>query len=193
MLDFFESYGRIWGDEVEAAAYTSVMEEVTDGRIRHGGGYRRWAAAAARRDGRGRSAARRAACRCPADAEPGDRGRGGGLPCGARRWVDEAGRRRVVRHGHAPKRSIQTGIGPIEVRRPRVRDRGASSTSSGIRFTSAVLPAYLRRARNVAELLPSRLYLKGVWNRAVAEKRKRSRSCSVRTRRACRRPPSGAW
>jgi putative transposase len=75
--------------------------------------------------------------------------------------VDEEGRRRVVRHGHAPKRALQTGIGPIEVRRPRVRDRGADDESTRIRFTSAVLPAYLRRARNVEELLPW-LYLKGI-------------------------------
>ena len=75
--------------------------------------------------------------------------------------VDEEGRRRLVRHGHAPKRSLQTGIGAIEVRRPRVRDRGADNESHRIRFTSAVLPAYLRRARNVEELLPW-LYLKGI-------------------------------
>ncbi len=70
------------------------------------------------------------------------------------------GRRRLVRNGHAPERTIQTGIGPIEVRRPRVRDRGAAG-GAPIRFTSAVLPAYLRRTRNVEELLPW-LYLKGV-------------------------------
>ena len=75
--------------------------------------------------------------------------------------VDEEGRRRLVRHGHAPKRALQTGIGPIEVRQPRVRDRGADDESNRIRFTSAVLPAYLRRARNVEELLPW-LYLKGI-------------------------------
>jgi putative transposase len=75
--------------------------------------------------------------------------------------LDETGRRRVVRHGHAPKRLIQTGIGPIEVRRPRVRDRGADTENERIRFTSAVLPAYLRRTRNVEELLPW-LYLKGI-------------------------------
>jgi putative transposase len=68
--------------------------------------------------------------------------------------VDKEGRRRVVRHGHAAKRSLQTGIGPIEVRRPRVRDRGADDENNRIRFTSAVLPAYLRRTRNVEELLP---------------------------------------
>ena len=65
-----------------------------------------------------------------------------------------------MRNGHAPERSIQTGIGPIEVQRPRVRDRGAGAEPA-IRFTSAVLPAYLRRTRNVEELLPW-LCLKGV-------------------------------
>jgi len=74
--------------------------------------------------------------------------------------VDDAGRRRLVRNGHAPRRTIQTGIGPIAVERPRVRDRGAGDASR-IRFTSAVLPAYLRRARNIEELLPW-LYLKGI-------------------------------
>ncbi len=74
--------------------------------------------------------------------------------------VDEQGRRRLVRNGHAPERQIQTGIGPIAVRRPKVRDRGAQDAEP-IRFTSAVLPAYLRRTRNIEELLPW-LYLKGV-------------------------------
>jgi putative transposase len=74
--------------------------------------------------------------------------------------TDDRGRHRVVRNGHAPERQIQTGIGPLEVRRPRVRDRGAAAEAP-IRFTSAVLPAYLRRTRNIEELLPW-LYLKGV-------------------------------
>ena len=59
-----------------------------------------------------------------------------------------------------PSASFQTGIGGIEFHRPRVRDRGADGASR-IRFTSAVLPAYLRRAGNIEELLPC-LYLKGV-------------------------------
>ncbi len=75
--------------------------------------------------------------------------------------VDEHGRRRLVRNGHAPERQIQTGIGPLEVRRPKVRDRGGAVGGEPIRFTSAVLPAYLRRTRNIEELLPW-LYLKGV-------------------------------
>ena len=74
--------------------------------------------------------------------------------------ADDTGRRRLVRNGHAPQRSIQTGIGPIEVRRPRVRDRGARGAPR-IRFTSAVLPAYLRRAKNLEGLLPW-LDLKGI-------------------------------
>jgi putative transposase len=75
-------------------------------------------------------------------------------------FVDEQGRRRVVRNGHAPERRLQTGIGPIEVRRPRVRDRGDAS-SGPIAFTSVILPPYLRRTRNIEELLPW-LYLKGI-------------------------------
>ena len=74
---------------------------------------------------------------------------------------DERGRRRVVRNGHAPEREIQTGIGPIAVRRPKVRDRGIGSAGERIRFTSKVLPPFLRRTRNVEELLPW-LYLKGI-------------------------------
>jgi hypothetical protein len=45
--------------------------------------------------------------------------------------VDQTGRRRLVRHGQAPKRSIQKGIGPIEVRRPRVKDRSAMWRGAG--------------------------------------------------------------
>ncbi len=75
--------------------------------------------------------------------------------------VDDTGRRRLVRNGHAPERTIQTGIGPIAVRRPKVRDRGAAEGEQPIRFTSAILPAYLRRTRNIEELLPW-LYLKGL-------------------------------
>jgi putative transposase len=74
---------------------------------------------------------------------------------------DAHGRRRVVRNGHAPEREIQTGIGPVAVRRPRVRDRGDGRGGEPIRFTSKVLPPFLRRTRNVEELLPW-LYLKGI-------------------------------
>ena len=72
-----------------------------------------------------------------------------------------AGRRRIVRHGHLPEREIETGIGPVAVRCPRVRDRGAGETGPRVRFTSRILPPYLRRAKSIEELLPW-LYLKGI-------------------------------
>jgi hypothetical protein len=67
--------------------------------------------------------------------------------------LDEVGRRRVVRNGHVPEREIQTWIGPIAVRRPRVGDR-AADVNAQVRFTSKVLPPVLRRTRNIEELLP---------------------------------------
>src|SRR4051812_20505240 len=81
--------------------------------------------------------------------------------------TDGQGRRRLVRNGHAPERQIQTGIGPLEVRRPKVRDRSVAGDEP-IRFTSAILPAYLRRTSNIEELLPW-LYLKGVSTGQFAE------------------------
>ena len=72
-------------------------------------------------------------------------------------FVDAAGRRRVVRNGYLPERAIQTGIGPVSVRQPRIRDRG----DGAIRFTSAILPRYLRRTKSLEDLLPW-LYLKGI-------------------------------
>jgi len=71
------------------------------------------------------------------------------------------GRARVVRHGHGPARTIQTGIGPVEVARAKVRDRGAASDGERIRFSSAVLPLWARRTRSLDALLPV-LYLRGV-------------------------------
>jgi transposase-like protein len=71
------------------------------------------------------------------------------------------GRRRVVRNGYRPEREIQTGIGPVVVRAPRLRDRRAAEDAPPIRFTSALLPRYLRRTRSLEDLLPW-LYLKGI-------------------------------
>ena len=75
--------------------------------------------------------------------------------------VDEQGRRRIVRNGHLPERLIQTGIGPVDVRQPRVRDRRAGKGDGAIRFTSAILPRYLRRTKSLEDLLPW-LYLRGI-------------------------------
>ena len=71
------------------------------------------------------------------------------------------GRDRIVRHGHGPQRAIQTGVGPIEVRRTKVRDRGDVGTKEKIRFTSAILPKWARRTKSLDALLPV-LYLRGV-------------------------------
>ena len=55
-----------------------------------------------------------------------------------------------------------TGIGPVGVRQPRVRDRGAAEDDAGrIRFTPAILPPYARRSRSLEVLIPI-LYLKGI-------------------------------
>lgn len=70
---------------------------------------------------------------------------------------DERGRQQVVRNGYLPRREVQTGIGSIPVRVPRVRDR----SGSGIRFSSSILPPYLRRSKSLEELIPW-LYLKGI-------------------------------
>ncbi len=72
------------------------------------------------------------------------------------------GRERVVRHGHGPERQVQTGIGPVEVQRPKLRDRAVSEAAADrIRFTSAILPRWSRRTRSLDALLPI-LYLRGV-------------------------------
>jgi putative transposase len=71
------------------------------------------------------------------------------------------GRDRVVRHGHGPTRTIQTGIGPVDVNRVKIRDRGAASNGERIRFTSAILPLWARRTRSLDALLPV-LYLRGI-------------------------------
>jgi transposase-like protein len=72
------------------------------------------------------------------------------------------GRQRVVRHGHGPERSIQTGIGALDVRRPKVRDRAADvADEKKIRFTSAILPKWARRSKSLDALLPV-LYLRGL-------------------------------
>jgi putative transposase len=71
-----------------------------------------------------------------------------------------AGRQRLVRHGHLPKREIMTGIGPVAVRQPRVRDREPSA-GERIRFSSSILPPYARRTKSLEVLIPI-LYLKGI-------------------------------
>jgi transposase-like protein len=67
------------------------------------------------------------------------------------------GRQTIVRNGYLPERTIQTGIGDVTVKVPKVRDR----SGSGICFNSHLLPLYLRRTKSIEELIPW-LYLKGL-------------------------------
>jgi len=71
--------------------------------------------------------------------------------------VTESGLQQIVRNGYLPARTIQTGIGNIAVEVPRTRDRGGE----GIIFHSALLPPYLKRTKQMDELIPW-LYLKGI-------------------------------
>ena len=84
--------------------------------------------------------------------------------CFVAMWKDlklPDGRDRVVRHGHGPHRTIQTGVGPVEVRRAKVRDRGDVGAEEKIRFSSSILPKWARRTKSLDALLPV-LYLRGV-------------------------------
>ncbi len=76
---------------------------------------------------------------------------------------DAAGRARMVRNGHLPERTIQTGLGQVAVKAPRVHDR-----SGQVRFNSNIVPRYLRRSRSIEALLPW-LYLKGISSGEFSE------------------------
>jgi transposase-like protein len=76
--------------------------------------------------------------------------------------VDEHGYRLVVRNGHAPARTLATGVGQVEVVRPRVDDRRTDPvTGQRVQFHSVLLPRWCRRSPKVAEVLPL-LYLHGL-------------------------------
>jgi len=82
--------------------------------------------------------------------------------------LDSSGHRLVVRNGHAKPRTIDTGIGAIEVQPPRVNDRHVDEKGERIRFTSKILPPYLRRTKSLEEFIPW-LYLKGISTGDFAE------------------------
>ena len=67
------------------------------------------------------------------------------------------GQQVVARNGYLPERTVQTGIGNVEVKVPKIRDRSAS----GIKFNSTIVPPYLKRSKSMEELIPW-LYLKGI-------------------------------
>ena len=73
---------------------------------------------------------------------------------------DDNGRQRVVRNGYLPEREILTGIGPVEVKVPRSRDRQGVERDK-IEFKSNIIPSYLRKTKSLEELIPC-LYLRGI-------------------------------
>jgi putative transposase len=79
---------------------------------------------------------------------------------------DEKNRRQVVRHGHLPERTILTGVGPVAVHQPRVHDRRPEAERE--KFTSKILPPYLRKTRNLEAVIPW-LYLKGISTGGMSE------------------------
>ena len=74
---------------------------------------------------------------------------------------DAEGHQTVVRNGHAPRRLILTGVGPVAVRRPRIDEREAKGQGGHQRFTSGILPRFLRRSPTLEGALAT-LYLKGI-------------------------------
>ena len=74
---------------------------------------------------------------------------------------DFQGRRLVVRNGYHPARSILAANGSIEVEQPRVNDKRVDADGNRLRFTSRILPPYLRKSKVIEELVPW-LYLKGI-------------------------------
>ena len=80
---------------------------------------------------------------------------------------DARGNRLVVRNGYQPAREILTGAGRLAVAQPRVRDNSREKESR-VRFSSKVLPPYLRRSKSIDELIPW-LYLKGISTGDFAE------------------------
>jgi transposase-like protein len=79
---------------------------------------------------------------------------------------DERGRRQVVRNGHLPTRKLMTGLGEMEIRQPRVHDRRRGEQAE--KFTSKILPPYLRKTKSIEELIPW-LYLKGISTGDMSE------------------------
>ena len=71
--------------------------------------------------------------------------------------TDDLGRKQVVRNGYLPQREIMTGLGPVDIKVPKTRDRSGQK----IHFRSELLPPYIKRTQSVETVLPW-LYLKGI-------------------------------
>ena len=84
------------------------------------------------------------------------------------RQLDQDSHQLVVRNGYLPQRKIQTGIGQVPVRQPRINDKRLDQNGQRRRFSSKILPPYLRRTRSIDELIPW-LYLKGISTGGFSE------------------------
>lgn len=82
--------------------------------------------------------------------------------------VDQDGYRLVVRNGHHRRRAVHTGVGTVEVEQPRVNDKRVDADGARFKFTSKILPPYLRRTKNLEEFIPW-LYLKGISTNDFSE------------------------
>jgi len=82
--------------------------------------------------------------------------------------LDEAGHRLVVRNGAKNPRTVLTGVGPLQVTQPRVDDKRVDENGIRFRFTSKILPPYLRKTGTIEELIPW-LYLKGIGTNDMSD------------------------
>jgi Transposase, Mutator family len=97
---------------------------------------------------------------------------------------DCEGRALVVRNGRAQTRNLTLGVGTVE---PRVNDRRRDEQGQRQRFSSRILPPYVRRSPKVAEVLPIP-YLRRFFLPAISAPH--WKGCWARTRLGCRRPTS---
>lgn len=81
---------------------------------------------------------------------------------------DEGGHQQIVRNGYLPGRELQTGIGKLNIKQPRARDKREVSDDEKIKFRSQILPPYLRRTKQMEELIPW-MYLKGISSNDFSE------------------------
>jgi len=82
--------------------------------------------------------------------------------------MDEKGHRLVVRNGYLPERTIQTGIGGVRIRQPRVEDGRVGPDGEAMKFRSKILPPYLRKTKSLDAMIPW-LYLKGISTGGFSE------------------------
>ena len=99
---------------------------------------------------------------------------------------DQQGRALVVRNGRGQARKLTLGAGTVALKAPRVDDRRRDEQGGRRRFTSRILPPYMRRSPKVAEVLPPCICV-GSRPAIFAP---RWKGCSAQTRPVCRRPTS---